>query len=70
MEAYLATDLVENVQVGDNATQITNAVTESQTKDLFEDPGENLGRLKDYFEFLKSKTWVETDENATFTNGE
>jgi hypothetical protein len=56
--------------VGDNVTQITNAVTESQTKDLFEDPGENLGRLKDYFEFLKSKTWVETDENATFTNGE
>ena len=70
MEAYLTTDLVENVQVVDNATQITNAVTQTQNKDLFEDPGENLGRLEDYFEFLKSKTWAESDQNTTYTNGE
>jgi hypothetical protein len=68
MGAYLITDLVENVQVGNNATQITNAVTETQTKVFFEDPRENLGRLEDYFEFLKSKTYTESDENTTYTN--
>jgi len=67
MQDYLATDLNEYVQEGyNNETQIMHTVRETKTNDPFEDPEENLGRLQDYFEFLKKITF-ESDYNETYT---
>ncbi len=70
METNLTTALFENFYGANNETQITNRVIETQTHDPFEDPGENLGRLDDYFKFLKSIIEDESDEKTNYTNGE
>lgn len=68
MQDYLVTDLNEYVQEGyNNETQIMHAVRETKANVPFEDPEENLGRLQDYFEFLKSKIISESDYNETYT---
>ena len=67
MERNLTTVLFENFYEGNNETQITNRVFGTQTKDQFEDPGENLGRLEDLFKFFSSK---KSDEKATYIEEE
>ena len=57
MQQDFATELNGNVQEEYNdETQVIHTVTETQNEDPFEDPGENLGRLQDYLEFIKSKS--------------
>ncbi len=69
MQKYLAFDLNEKSQEGDNAeTNIIHTVIEIETKNLFEDPEENLGRLEDYLEFIKSKIGCENDKYETYQN--
>ena len=54
MQQDFATELNGNVQEEYNdETQVIHTVTETQNEDPFEDPGENLGRLQDYLEFIK-----------------
>jgi len=70
MDRNLTTTLLENFydeNNGNNETRVTNRDIGIQGQDPFEDPGENLGRLDDYFEFLNSK---KTDEKTTWTNEE
>lgn len=67
MERNLTTVLFENFYEGNNETQITNRVFGTQTQDKFEDPGENLGRLEDYFKFLNS---INSKEKTTYTEEE
>jgi len=69
MQDYLATYLNEYFQEGyNNETQFMHTISETQSNDPFEDPGENLGRLQDYFEFLKSKIISESDYSETNTD--
>ena len=71
MQQDFATELNGNVQEEYNdETQVIHTVTETQNEDPFEDPGENLGRLQDYLEFIKSKIISETDYNETYSNEE
>lgn len=70
MDTNLTTILLENFHDENNEnneTRVTNRVIGIQSQDPFEDPGENLGRLDDYFEFLNSK---KSDEKTTCTNEE
>ena len=69
MQDYLAFDLNENAQEGDNdETEIMHAITETQIKYLFEDAEENLGRLEDYLKFIESKIGCESDKYETYPN--
>ena len=70
METNITTNLFENVNEGDNGTKITNRVIKTQAQDPFQDPGENLGRFEDFFEFVKSNRWAKSDENTFYTNVE
>ena len=67
MDTNLTKILLENFHDENNETRVTNRVIGIQSQDPFEDPGENLGRLDDYFEFLNSK---KSDEKPTCTNEE
>lgn len=64
MENEMNTYLNENIQEGANETTI-NTVREIQFNEPFEDPEENLGRLEEYFEFLRKKLKAEYDERKT-----
>ena len=71
MQQDFATELNGNMlEEYNDETQVIHTVTETQNEDPFEDPGENLGRLQDYLEFIKSKIISETDYNETYSNEE
>ena len=71
MQQDFATELNGNMlEEYNDETQVIHTITETQNEDPFEDPGENLGRLQDYLEFIKSKIISETDYNETYSNEE
>ena len=71
MQQDFATELNGNMlEEYNDETQVIHTVTETQNEDPFEDPGENLGRLQDYLEFIKSKIISESDYNETYSNEE
>jgi hypothetical protein len=71
MQQDFATELNGNVQEEYNdETQVIHTVTETQNEDPFEDPGENLGRLQVYLDFIKFKIISESDYNETYSNEE
>ena len=49
-----------------NKTHIINTV-ETQIKESFEDPEQNFGRLKEYFEFLHSPEGAEDNIETNIT---